>query len=383
MDMGLFFNILTVLEIIAVEFIVIWVLSAKKHCFAASVGLYAAITIPLMLFMCVGAVNLPGYGDGSGRFMVLGALYFIPALVNYGGDKKIRIIIAFYAFSYGLGGFALAVRTSYLFIDKLDFNIMVLLVQTVLYAITLPFFLKFSKNHMIPNFRKANRTQKNILIRYTIVSFFLIIAFNKTMVTDSTMGSKLLVYLFLIYFIALSYRLCMSYLKANDDMKELDEQVRMDRLTELGNRLALRIHLDQLLGERKPFYLIFMDLNHFKSINDRFGHSAGDRYLYHFSCALKDCVGKDGTCYRLSGDEFVCIAERAGMDRRIRKMMPDRIDNMDFLGVAVGMARFPDEAAGISELLDLADRRMYEYKARQAPLYTPSQAVKEKDFHID
>ena len=110
MKVELFLNTVTVLEIVAAEFLSIWVLSQKKHKFWAACGLYTAITVVLILFMCFVATRLPGYGNGSGRFMILGVVYFIPALLSFGGHWKNRLIIAFYSFSYGLAVFALSVR---------------------------------------------------------------------------------------------------------------------------------------------------------------------------------------------------------------------------------------------------------------------------------
>ncbi len=361
--MDLIFNVLTVLEIICIEFIAIWTLSRKKHSLFISLGLYVAITFLLMLFMVFIAVKLPNYGNGNGRLMVLGVLYFIPALVNYAGDVKSRIIIAFYSFSYGLAGFAMAVRIGYLF-DESRFAATVLVAQTLLYAVTFPMYLRFSKHHFIGYIQKACGRQKILLIRYTIVSFLLIIAYNLTMVMDVSMIQKLCVYLLLIYFIILSYSLCVSYLRADDDNQELSELTRLDRLTQLGNRIALRSGLDKMASEKEAFYLIFLDLDHFKSINDQYGHAAGDRYLRAFSDMLKECSEEEDLFFRYAGDEFIGLTCDGMLYRKIEELntRKARIDEMDFLGVSVGMARYPDDVGSISELLELSDKRMYEFK---------------------
>lgn len=361
--MDLIFNVLTVLEIICVEFIAIWTLSRKKHSLFVSLGLYVAVTFLLMLFMVFIAVKLPNYGNGNGRLMVLGVFYFIPALVNYAGDVKSRIIIAFYSFSYGLAGFAMAVRIGYLF-DENYLSATVLVAQTLLYAVTLPMYLRFSKHQFISYIQKACGRQKNLLIRYTIVSFLLIIAYNNTMVMDVSMMKKLCVYMLLIYFIILSYSLCVSYLRADDDNQELSELTRKDRLTQLGNRIALRSSLDKLASENEAFYLIFLDLDHFKSINDQYGHASGDRYLQAFSDMLRECSKEEDLFFRYAGDEFICLTCDDMLYKKLEELntRKARIDEMDFLGVSVGMAKYPDEAESISELLELSDKRMYEFK---------------------
>lgn len=365
MDYQLVYNVLTVLEIIGAEFTSIWVLSKKKHKFSVSFGLYAAITIVLMFFMCFVAVKLPGYGNGNGRFMVLGALYFIPALVNYGGDWKYRIIIAFYSFSYGLAIFAIAVRVGYLF-EKADFSLTVLIAQTLIYALTLPPYLRFSKKQVIVYMQKANHRQKNLLIRYTIVSFLLIITYNNLMVMDASPSRKLLVYLLLIYFIVLTYHLSVSYLKADDDNQELSELAKKDRLTQLGNRLALRNDLDERLERQESFYLLFIDLDNFKSVNDHYGHAAGDAYLRAFSEVLRQCADESTSCFRMAGDEFICLTRDEQFISRVSGLLTGELGGVPFLGVSIGSARYPDDSATIPELLELADHRMYEQKMKKS-----------------
>lgn len=362
MNWSLLLNVIVVLEVIGVEFTSIWFLSQKKHSFAASLGLYMAVTAPLILFMCLVATRLPGYGNGSGGFMLLGAFYFIPAMINYGGDWKSRIIIAFYSFSYGLGGFALAIRISYLFGEE-NLSLSTFVALPMLYAISLPIFLRFSRRRVIPYIQKAGQRQKNMLIRHTIASFLLVISYNNIMVADASVYKKLLLYMLLLYFIILTYRLVVSYLQAADDKQELNALARTDRLTGLGNRLALRDEADVLLQKGAPFSLLFMDLDRFKTVNDRFGHSAGDVYLCQFAKALQGLAGKDSSFFRLSGDEFVCLSQDDRMYQALLLLTLPGIENgPEFLGLSVGSARFPEEAQTIADLMELADHRMYEQK---------------------
>lgn len=364
MDWNLLYNVVTVLEIIAVEFTSLWLLAERKHRFAASLGLYAAVTAPLIAFMCLIATRLPGYGNGSGGFMLLGVFYFIPVLISFGGSWKDRVIVAFYSFSYGLAGFAVAVRVGYLFGEE-RLSAAVLIVQTLLYALTLSPFLLYSRRKVVPRIRRSDARQKGLLIRYTATSFLLIILYNLIMVADGPMLWKLLVYLLLIYFIILTYRLMVSYLKVDDVNQELSELARTDRLTGLGNRLALRGRLEALTREDRPFFLLFLDLDDFKSVNDRLGHAAGDEYLRRFAAALCSCAGPDASCFRLAGDEFICLTRDAGLYERLRAFGSAPEAPPDFRGVSVGIAKFPDDSRSVSALLELADRHMYEQKARR------------------
>ncbi len=288
----LIFNLITVLELIAAEFISVWFLSKKKHGFMLCLATYILITLPIIVFMLVIATKDPDFGNGNGKFMILGLLYFIPALVNYGGDWKHRIIVAFYSFSYGLAGFVIAVRTAYLFSPQYLY-LSAFIAQTVIFALTLYPFIKLSRGTVIKYFEKAEPTQKNILILYTITSFLLIIMFNNTLV-NPTEWKRLLIYLLLIFFIILTYRLMVTYLKTDEDKQRLNELTTKDGLTRLANRNALKTRIGELLKSNENFYVTFIDLDKFKTINDIYGHNAGDMYLRNFADALSSLRGGGG-----------------------------------------------------------------------------------------
>jgi len=115
-------------------------------------------------------------------------------------------------------------------------------------------------------------------------------------------------------------------LQFNDltERKRLEDQLRQmafhDPLTMLPNRRLLmdRIQQAQRTSERQESYaaLLFIDLDKFKQLNDRHGHSAGDRLLVALSESLSQTVRKSDTVARLGGDEFVVMLEDLGPDRQ-------------------------------------------------------------------
>lgn len=359
MEIELLLNVLTVLEIIWVEFASIWLLSQKKHSFPVVFGVYAGITVVLLVFMLLIAVRQSGYGNGSGRFMVLGLFYFIPAMLHFGGCWKNRLIIAFYSFSYGLAGFAVGVRIAYLFPAEW-LSAAAFISQTLVFLLTLPFYLRFSRKYLMDYISKTDNRQKNLLIHSTITSFFLIILYNNTMVIETSPVRKLLIYLLLVYFIILSYKLIVSYLQADDDNQALSRLAATDRLTGLGNRLALRDSAAEFFDRHEAFSLIFMDLNYFKTVNDRLGHQAGDLYLQNFAAALKTLSCEHTLFFRYSGDEFVALTDDAQLLCRLEGLNINAGE--EFLGFSAGSASFPDDADTISKLLEIADQRMYVQK---------------------
>jgi diguanylate cyclase (GGDEF)-like protein len=127
---------------------------------------------------------------------------------------------------------------------------------------------------------------------------------------------------------------------------------RMDVLTGLGNRRAF----DEALGREialawrtgTPLAIALGDIDHFKLINDRVGHTEGDRVLQDVAAALR---GAD-LCFRWAGDEFALILPGAGMDEA--RAVAERIARSLSVGMSFGCAEL-EPGMGAMELLDAAD----------------------------
>ena len=144
------------------------------------------------------------------------------------------------------------------------------------------------------------------------------------------------------------------------------KRARTDPLTLLGNRRALQADLERRTRFGEAFALICLDLNGFKTYNDRFGHAAGDLLLRRMGAALAAATGSRGSCYRPGGDEF-CVL----LDGPVPRGKPDVSDILAALTehgtgfditVAYGIVTIPDEAQGADEAERLADQRMYGHK---------------------
>ncbi len=157
----------------------------------------------------------------------------------------------------------------------------------------------------------------------------------------------------------------------------LRQQANFDSLTKLPNRALLNERLDLAIrigAERGTgVAAIFMDVDHFKDVNDSLGHGIGDRLLCEIGQRLADCVGDTDTVARYGGDEFVMvIVEQQGTDRlsdvlaRVKQAFsrPVWIDDTEFfVESSVGIARFPSDGADAETLLRRADLAMYRAKA--------------------
>jgi len=150
------------------------------------------------------------------------------------------------------------------------------------------------------------------------------------------------------------------------------ELAETDALTGLGNRLRLSNWMQQPRAQDQPFGLLFMDLRHFKRVNDRLGHAAGDRALCIVARRLQAQVRAANLLVRLGGDEFVAafdaLDDAARLAQRAQSMaeavsQPFRVDAAACeLGANIGGAIFPRHGRTEAELLGAADRAMYRAK---------------------
>lgn len=148
-----------------------------------------------------------------------------------------------------------------------------------------------------------------------------------------------------------------------------------DRLTELANRE----HLQKLLGElieadqqaRQATAVAFIDLDRFKTINDTFGHQAGDHVLQTTAVRMRDCMGAEAVLARVGGDEFVAAFSTASASETTRRIeslyraltAPCLIEGgaVD-VGASIGVATTHTDGRDLVTLLKAADRAMYDAK---------------------
>lgn len=155
---------------------------------------------------------------------------------------------------------------------------------------------------------------------------------------------------------------------------ELMRRAYFDELTGLPNRQLLVDRLEQGLIQARhaseSLLVLFLDLDRFKSVNDSYGHAAGDELLRLAAQRLRDTVGPAVTVARLGGDEFVVmLTQLAGQSQAglatIERILgalsrPYRIGASEvFLSASVGVASFPADGRTADELLRKADTAMY------------------------
>ena len=90
--------------------------------------------------------------------------------------------------------------------------------------------------------------------------------------------------------------------------EEMRKKASMDPLTGLKNRRAMLNDIQEMLETlSEPLWLVCLDLDNFKSINDQYGHDIGDQYLQRFGTMLEEMTKQNGQAYRMGGDEFAVL----------------------------------------------------------------------------
>ena len=158
----------------------------------------------------------------------------------------------------------------------------------------------------------------------------------------------------------------------------IKQQANYDSLTSLPNRKLL----DELLRhkirvsdrEHEKFWVLFLDLDGFKEVNDSFGHALGDALLVRVSERIRSGLRASDITARLGGDEFVVVLSETSESYNVDKIAHKIIDDVSqsfliadkeiFITTSVGISGFPDDAQNCDDLLRFADQAMYDAKRR-------------------
>ncbi|MCG8050372.1 MAG: EAL domain-containing protein, partial [Candidatus Thiodiazotropha endolucinida] len=169
--------------------------------------------------------------------------------------------------------------------------------------------------------------------------------------------------------------------------KENEEQIRYqanyDALTGLPNRSLLSDRLNQAIAaaHREDWMLavLFIDLDHFKVVNDTFGHVVGDELLQLVSARIKACLRESDTVARFGGDEFIILLQDVTEMDSVANVASNIIEHITrvfslygreiYIGASIGITVYPDDAVNADSLLRNADMAMYQAKERGRNTY--------------
>ena len=181
------------------------------------------------------------------------------------------------------------------------------------------------------------------------------------------------------------------------ERKQMENTIRQmayyDSLTGLPNRNLLNDRLAVALANaarnNHKVAILFLDLDHFKTINDSLGHEAGDQLLQQVSLRIKKVLRKQDTIARMGGDEFIILIPGltdTDHTARLAEKILDAVtpvmkigDNELYIGCSIGISIFPDDGMEIKTLLKNSDLAMYRAKEKGRntfQLYTPAMNFK-------
>lgn len=354
-------------EIIFMNFYIFSKGATKNYSYKIIIPVIIAYTIGLIIIGITLLNALGIYGNGNGFFTLLGFLY-LPVLHYLFKETYIeQIFLICFCWIYTLVVYSISMQFGYLF-EVYGMYRVVVTIETLLFLLSFTYMRSFMSNTFMHLLQCKDEVIQNCLNKTSLIWLLSIFFVNLLYIFESNTILKILTMGIIVYNVVTSYQLLYEILKRDNRIGSLQYQVSIDGLTGLGSRLRLHNDLNKLIQENKEFYLIYLDLDNFKSINDLYGHVQGDNYLKIFSKEIIKIFNHDQT-YRISGDEFIVLETHQTIEecfsqiQKINFYLKD--SNIKFLGVSYGYAQYPFEAEEMDKLIYIADKRMYEQKNKK------------------
>lgn len=153
---------------------------------------------------------------------------------------------------------------------------------------------------------------------------------------------------------------------------KMADQAKRDPLTKLYNRYYVQERVDKILAKaqrkKEKVAIILLDIDHFKDINDQFGHEMGDIVLIQFTQKVMAHLNKSDIFIRWGGDEFLIISPYRNTEMLqekislLQQLMVDFHENHHPISVSVGKSTFPEDSTSFEKLFSIADSKMYQFK---------------------
>ena len=168
--------------------------------------------------------------------------------------------------------------------------------------------------------------------------------------------------------------LCALAIERHEARSQISRLAYFDSLTGLPNRMQLRASIDRMIAsppDSGRIAILFLDIDHFKDVNDGLGHSAGDALLVHVAHALKAQLRPEDIVSRQGGDEFVIVmpdcslADASVVAARIQKSLSQPVwigSQTISVSASIGISAYPEHGTNVDTLLMHSDMAMYEAK---------------------
>lgn len=157
----------------------------------------------------------------------------------------------------------------------------------------------------------------------------------------------------------------------NTKIDKLHIDSHTDPMTGLFNRRAMQQMLDEYEVERQPLTVIALDIDHFKAINDRFGHDVGDAVIVSLATLMQQDLRSDAALCRSGGEEFLLLLPGVSLAQaqKIAERLRTRVASHDMevaghITISLGVAHWGADATSIAAVLKEADKALYDAKSQ-------------------
>lgn len=363
--MDFYLQVGIVLEIIAMNMMIYKSNSHRRY--PAWVIRVVILLFTILLTACCYLLlkNLPMYGNGNGLFTLAGFLYLIPLHWLFKETLRHNIFVMCFAWTYTLLIFTISVQIGYLLDTTINRYLSTFCAQSVLFGISSVPILRFMKDTYMVLLSCTDIHIQNYLHKSTYLWFITILFINLNVIFPAKPLLHIAAFAVIGWNILFSFHLIKEMLLSDKVIGNLKAIASTDSLTGLKNRAALYFDAQEKQLSLDSLYLLFLDLDSFKQINDKYGHLCGDRYLMRFADELRSiCKEQNAEAYRISGDEFIILSHNQPSEIQHKlDAITFSLSDVMFLGVSYGTAAFPEDGKNLDALIRKADQQMYKKKA--------------------
>ncbi|KGD86864.1 diguanylate cyclase [Achromobacter sp. RTa] len=160
-----------------------------------------------------------------------------------------------------------------------------------------------------------------------------------------------------------------SFTSLQDEIGKLNQASITDPLTSLHNRRGLQAAVERMQAAGSPFAVVALDIDHFKQINDTYGHTVGDEVIRGVAQLMRDCSRPSDVLCRNGGEEFLILLPAAGMKEaanmaeRLRKSLEEhRLHGTAGITLSAGVAQWPSAGPDVGAAFRAADEALYAAK---------------------
>jgi len=361
------------IEVLIVTMVMLYFCVKEKAKPVVFFGVIAVFTI-LILFCSLPLLELSNsIGRGNGLFLIVGFLYLVPLRYLIKEPFKKTFTVLGFVWFYSMLQYSISVHITRAITasnEAENFMVIWLAIQSGLFLLSIFFYFKFLRKRFIPLIENMDKENYPILTLLSILWFSFTLIGNYVMIT--TGSSQYDIFVVAMFFVIglcafITYSLFYSFIFSKKMVSFLTSESLKDSITGLKNRRAFLQDANKLIEKKTTFSFIFIDLDLFKNINDKYGHLCGDRYLALFGKVLEEELQYSSTVYRIYGDEFALIYYGDNIEEFSNRLaeinVHDMPDEMPYLGFSFGYSSFPSDGATIEKLLTKADEKMYRSKS--------------------